>query len=660
MEQLQQSAAFAAPVAEVRGRSLPPGARSHLKQLRSRLQGSRGVYLSTPITTGERLLEWRKLRGPKLDAIDEVYARELKSRVIDENLRQVRPLRRRLSTDFPGREIIDPTELEADGWSQSDYHRYWLEVLGDCVDVAVFANGWHYSTGCTLEYGYAVASGIRCLDADLRKLEPGRAAELLSVAADQMQLAHLPSNTAIAVAAWLGSASRPRGGLKDEVLAALARTENVAIFASFSPGEPRTRFVLDADPVAVESWTVDQAVSHVLSRSRSGTVNVRTFREHESKSSPFIYGLGSVPEVVALVREHAAAGYYSIVNETIDVSDGGVSGVSLGGVLEFAPDGTPRVVEQGGTASLSVALGRRLLSEVYGGLIEIPSSPSRRYEFSVHPQRVGHRKAHVLVWEAEDVEPVSMPAATWWPNNFSRLLGDKTFGLLVASCLGAPVPRTRVISRRVAPFEFGQPTGSGEWWLRTAPSVQMPGKFTTVPRWVDPYDLLQKEDPECQIAAVLSQEGVTPVFAGATGLSSAGDAVVEGVAGSGDSFMLGDMSPEPLPAEVLSSVIERLRSLALQIGPVRVEWVYDGDTVWIVQMHRATIGLPVGILSPGDADEWVDFDPQDGLDALRALVQAIGSLSIGVNVTRAVGVTSHVGDLLRHASIPARFAISNV
>ena len=53
-------------------------------------------------------------------------------------------------------------------------------------------------------------------------------------------------------------------------------------------------------------------------------------------------------------------------------------------------------------------------------------------------------------------------AETQWPNRFSDMLGDKTFGLIMADQIGLYVPRTMVLNRSVAPFTFGEPTGNPE------------------------------------------------------------------------------------------------------------------------------------------------------------------------------------------------------
>jgi hypothetical protein len=59
--------------------------------------------------------------------------------------------------------------------------------------------------------------------------------------------------------------------------------------------------------------------------------------------------------------------------------------------------------------------------------------------------------------ELEPADPVAQRRRLTWPNRFSRLLGDKAFGLLVADLHGLPVPATTVVGRRVAPFRFGRP-----------------------------------------------------------------------------------------------------------------------------------------------------------------------------------------------------------
>jgi hypothetical protein len=440
--------------------------------------------------------------------------------------------------------------------------------------------------------------------------------------------------------------------LKDERLAAIARTANVAAFASFGPGDAAPRESVVGGWWAGGPPTDLPGLAAALLRP-SGSVNVRTFRDADSKATPFRYGLTSVGEVVAAVRSYAAGGLFTIVNETVDVHDGGVSGVLLGGVAEFAPGATPRTVEGAGAAALPADLAIALLAAVYGP-VELVDTPGRRVEFSVHPGPVGVRGTTTLVWEVTDVEPVALTATPAWPDAMSRHLGDKAYGLLLADLVGLPVPRTTVVGRRVAPFAFGRPTGGGTW-TRTAPVEPEPGLFTTARGWLDPYALLAREDPDgTRIASVLAQDGVAARWAGATGLGADGSVLVEGVAGTGDGFMLG-AAPAPLPAEVVAAVRDLVEAAAARLGPVRVEWAHDGTAAWVLQLHRARVRLPAGVLSPGPADRWLPYDPADGLDRLRSLVAAVPP-GAGIEVTGPVGVTSHVGDILRRAGVPGRLA----
>ena len=50
--------------------------------------------------------------------------------------------------------------------------------------------------------------------------------------------------------------------------------------------------------------------------------------------------------------------------------------------------------------------------------------------------------------------------------------------------------------------------------------------------------------------------------------------------------MLGDTPPEPLPEVVKMSVQEVFTHAVASMGPIRMEWAFDGKEVWVVQLHR--------------------------------------------------------------------------
>ncbi|GAA4215776.1 hypothetical protein GCM10022290_01460 [Sagittula marina] len=261
---------------------------------------------------------------------------------------------------------------------------------------------------------------------------------------------------------------------------------------------------------------------------------------------------------------------------------------------------------------------------------------------------------NVIFWEyAEDFAPGG-PVRVEWPNDFSRMIGDKAYGLLIADINGFPVPRTTVIGRRVAPFSFGRHTGLEEVWIRTSPSEQVPGKFTTARGWKDPFKLLQAEDPDgTAISAVLSQQGIAAQWSGAAIETSSGALVVEGISGTGDHLMVGQADPEVVPEEVLTRVHDLYARLLAVFGATRFEWVFDGSELWIVQLHSGASVSDGDVIVPGEAMEWADFDVSRGLEALRLLSSELEP-HVGVMLDRRIGLTSHLADVLRKAGVPAR------
>jgi hypothetical protein len=449
------------------------------------------------------------------------------------------------------------------------------------------------------------------------------------------------------------------GHYKDEVLDDLARRGNIAQFVSFAPGpDPTLRYAHIRGAEIGDEAPLHEAAEALLKASAEGSINLRSFHPHQPKSHEFIYGITSGTRSADEVRRLSAKGLYTILNETVDVLDGGVSGVAYGGLIEFAPEDTPRCVEKPGVASLPRALGMRILRTVYGFLPSLDYGDAVRVEFSIHPLRRGLRAEHTIIWEEEEIDGLALaPGSLTWPNRFSRFIGDKAFGLLVADAIGLRVPFTRVVSRRIAPYEFGVRTNTDEYWVRTAPFEPIPGHFTTRRGWIDPFELLEREDPEGELVpAVLSQEGVPAAHSGAAFVGPDG-AIVEGVAGEGEAFMQGDQPPRDLPIRVIRDVKAALNAASQHLGPVRVEWVHDGDELWIVQLHRGSAPSTGLMIYPGTPKTEHAFDIANGLEALRGLVDAIAGTGDGIVLNGAVGLTSHFGDVLRRGRVPSRIEV---
>jgi hypothetical protein len=110
-----------------------------------------------------------------------------------------------------------------------------------------------------------------------------------------------------------------------------------------------------------------------------------------------------------------------------------------------------------------------------------------------------------------------------------------------------------------------------------------------------------------------------------------------------------------LPASVVERVAALGQSLVSALGPIRLEWADDGEQTWVLQLNQVEAA---GDEPADDARSWLDFDPNDGLDVLRALIEEATTgraRGAGIRVVRPIGRTSHVGDLLRQAGVPARF-----
>ncbi len=442
---------------------------------------------------------------------------------------------------------------------------------------------------------------------------------------------------------------------KDQVLDNLAHVANVAQFISFDP-ELNQRFsCIHGFEHNYMFSNPEAGIQTLLNLSVESSVNVRSFEPIIGKSHEFVYGIKSLEDVMGTLRRLARTGLHTIVNETIDIHDGGISGVVMGDVMEFSPEDTPRCVEKEGNVSIKRELGLEMLKLVYKIRPNLNYEKHLRVEFSLHPLRRGYQHDHTIVWEIGESNNSPLKADLKWPNRFSEHLGDKTFGLIVAHILGLPVPETTVVLRKISPFTFGTSTGVGEYWIRTAPKIPVPGHFTTKYGWVDPFKLLSCEDPQGEfLASVLSQESIEAIFSGAAAVNERQQIIIEGVSGRGDRFMQGVVQPECLPQSVENSVIELYNHAKERLGPVRMEWVYDGKKTWVVQLHQGTIPGYERIIFPGEVKKFHEFKISAGLEELRKLVDSIQGKEEGIIVIGNIGITSHVGDILRRAAIPSR------
>jgi hypothetical protein len=450
--------------------------------------------------------------------------------------------------------------------------------------------------------------------------------------------------------------------LKDEVLDSIAEHANVAQFVSFDPDLKQRYARVYGKPRGYVFDSPLKAVTGLLESSLEKSVNIRTFGYGDSRSGDFIRGLTRAEDVLSALLQLSSRGLHTIVNESIDINDGGVSGVSCGDIVEFCPGDTPRCVEHADVASLPKQIAWGVLKRVYGFVPKLDNDIRKRIEFSVHPTMRGFAREHTIIWEIEESSVQSFSHKVRWPNSFSKYLGDKLFGLIIADVLGFAVPATLALARKVSPFKFGRPTkaSTGIVWIRTCPAIKTPGKFTTSRGWKDPFAIMQAEDPGGDlISSILVQDEVEARYSGAFLSSSSGHPVIEGVSGTGETLMLGIEGPTDLPTRILHDIHVLYAEIDRLLGPVRVEWVHDGQEPWLVQVQQeSTYGFE-DVIVPADnhTTEYVEFRVSDGLPKLRELVRDLAGTGKGIMLRGHVGLTSHLADILREARIPSKRAV---
>ena len=455
--------------------------------------------------------------------------------------------------------------------------------------------------------------------------------------------------------------------LKDDKLYNIVANNlgNIAQFISVSPNDDeKVKYVYIRKHTFKDKSNLKLMIEKLIDASLYKAVNIRSFSPEMMKGSRFVYNkrIEDLEEIIRIIEENILEGKYSIINENIDINDGGVSGVILGDVIEFSPNDTPKCVDKEGLCSLPRDIGLEVLNRVYGFKPEINFDKEYRVEFSIHPQRQGFEQQHTIIWEYEYVSNAIAKKNISWPNNFSKFIGDKAFGLLIADLLGIRVPKTTVISRNVAPFTFGKPTGINEVWIRTCPITKEPGKYFTGDRWIDPFELMNREEKKgnnsINISSILSQSAVESFYSGGSIIKKdSKNDVIEGVFGKGDDFMVGQNCTEILPSNVMDKIKKlnnQIRTFNELLGDVSIEWVYDGEFVWVVQLNQIKVNSSSNIIVEGEAEYYIQFEVSLGLEALRDKIKEISNANIGVDLIGNIGITSHFGDLLRLNNIPSR------
>lgn len=159
-----------------------------LEGLASVVERGAGIYVSSPLTTGQRAFEWHRLNGrAETHDADDAHADRFRVHVIEPNREEAARFARRLRAEVDGA-VIDPTAMgDIPGWTQADYQFFWGRVIEEYCDVVVFRDGWQYSSGCTYEFLIAQMKGARVLDEDRSPLSLAECKRLLEVAIEETE-----------------------------------------------------------------------------------------------------------------------------------------------------------------------------------------------------------------------------------------------------------------------------------------------------------------------------------------------------------------------------------------------------------------------------------------------------------------------------------------
>lgn len=121
-----------------------------LGALRCAVEPKTAIYLSGPITTGRKYVEWHALSAdtrPPLRSIQEDNEAELVTLAKELRIR----------TGLP---VIQPASLRVPEWNQESYYSYWKLVIDRFAVKLVMVEDWQFSVGCAVEFAHALNRDI--------------------------------------------------------------------------------------------------------------------------------------------------------------------------------------------------------------------------------------------------------------------------------------------------------------------------------------------------------------------------------------------------------------------------------------------------------------------------------------------------------------------
>ncbi len=163
-----------------------------LEVLRSVIPDKNSIYISIPLTSGKRFIDWHDENNSKFTRAENNLENSLLS-VIEDNKRYAKDIVRKLRNRF-SEIFIDPLALpNINGWSQDDYRDFWGRVVERYAKTVVCTNDWNYSSGCTYEFLVAKQNKILTVDETCGFISTEEGIRQIKLAIKEMESCKLPT-----------------------------------------------------------------------------------------------------------------------------------------------------------------------------------------------------------------------------------------------------------------------------------------------------------------------------------------------------------------------------------------------------------------------------------------------------------------------------------
>lgn len=146
------------------------------------------VYASSEFTTGKRFYELCRQHNVRTkEDLKKQLGKEYETQLLLPNKEEGIRFARRIRGFGHDMVVLTPNPLVAPGWSQSEYLKFWKEVIVKKCRGVYFNEGWEFSNGCTFEYLVGLRADMSLFDHDKKPLELPTAKEMIGNAIKNLE-----------------------------------------------------------------------------------------------------------------------------------------------------------------------------------------------------------------------------------------------------------------------------------------------------------------------------------------------------------------------------------------------------------------------------------------------------------------------------------------